>query len=74
MQLTSITLLGIDWFTYYSCASVGCSGLAFVANRNLSPQVGLFSWSLDSVQNEAALIEILNDAWSLHIDSQGAKT
>ncbi|XP_073276105.1 nuclear pore complex protein NUP214-like isoform X2 [Primulina huaijiensis] len=46
-------------------------GLAFIANRNLSRQVGLLCWSLDSRKNEAAVIEILNDAWILYIDSQG---
>ncbi|KAL8484342.1 hypothetical protein ACS0TY_026863 [Phlomoides rotata] len=45
-------------------------GLAFVANRNLSPQVALFCWQANE-KNEAAMIEILNDAWTLHIDSQG---
>ncbi|KZV55059.1 hypothetical protein F511_13848 [Dorcoceras hygrometricum] len=45
-------------------------GLAFIANRNLSRQVGLLCWSLDSGKNEAAVIEILNDAWILYIDSQ----
>ncbi|KAL0436775.1 UNVERIFIED_CONTAM: Nuclear pore complex protein [Sesamum radiatum] len=45
-------------------------GLAFIANRNLSQRVGLFCWSLDSGKNEAAVIEILNDAWNLYIDSQ----
>ncbi|XP_073144106.1 nuclear pore complex protein NUP214 [Henckelia pumila] len=46
-------------------------GLAFIANRNLSRQIGLLCWSLDSGKNEAAVIEILNDAWILYIDSQG---
>lgn len=46
-------------------------GLAFIANRNLSRQVGLLCWSLDSGKNEAAVIEILNDAWILYVDSQG---
>ncbi|KAK4441074.1 Nuclear pore complex protein [Sesamum alatum] len=45
-------------------------GLAFIANRNLSQHVGLFYWSADSGKNEAAVIEILNDAWNLYIDSQ----
>ncbi|XP_020552303.1 nuclear pore complex protein NUP214 isoform X2 [Sesamum indicum] len=45
-------------------------GLAFIANRNLSQHVGLFCWSLDSGKNEAAVIEILNDAWNLYIDTQ----
>ncbi|KAI3461921.1 hypothetical protein Pfo_018584 [Paulownia fortunei] len=46
-------------------------GLAFIANRNLSQHVGLFCWSRDSGKNEAAMVEILNDAWTLYIDSQG---
>ncbi|KAG8371782.1 hypothetical protein BUALT_Bualt13G0124000 [Buddleja alternifolia] len=46
-------------------------GLAFVATRNLSQHVGLFSWSPDSGKNEASMVEILNDAWTLYIDSQG---
>ncbi|KAK4408611.1 Nuclear pore complex protein [Sesamum angolense] len=45
-------------------------GLAIIANRNLSQHVGLFCWSLDSGKNEAAVVEILNDAWNLYIDSQ----
>ncbi|KAL3850357.1 hypothetical protein ACJIZ3_012239 [Penstemon smallii] len=45
-------------------------GLAFMANRNMSQHVGLFCWSLDNGKNEAAMVEILNDAWTLHIDSQ----
>ncbi|KAL9140612.1 hypothetical protein ABFS82_14G048600 [Erythranthe guttata] len=45
-------------------------GLSFIASRNLSQQVGLLNWSLESGRNEAAAVEILNDAWSLHIDSQ----
>lgn len=48
-----------------------CSGLAFVANRNLSPQVALFCWQANE-KNEAAMVEILNDAWTLSIDFQGA--
>lgn len=54
--------------------SVCCSGLAFVANRNLSQRVGLFCWALDSGQSEVAIVEILNDAWNLYIDLQGAIT
>ncbi|CAI9768668.1 unnamed protein product [Fraxinus pennsylvanica] len=47
-------------------------GLAFIANRkNLSQHVVLFCWSLDYGKNEAALIDILNDAWIPHIECQG---
>lgn len=47
-------------------------GLAFIANRkNLSQHVVLFRWSLDYGKNEAALIDILNDAWIPHIECQG---
>ncbi|KAH6765370.1 hypothetical protein C2S52_000196 [Perilla frutescens var. hirtella] len=46
-------------------------GLAFVANRNLSLQVQLFCWPQDSGKNEAARVEILDDSWTLYIDSQG---
>ncbi|KAL6500068.1 hypothetical protein OROGR_027978 [Orobanche gracilis] len=45
-------------------------GLAFVANRNLSRNVAVFCWLPDSGKNEAAMVDILNDAWTLHIDSQ----
>lgn len=46
-------------------------GLAFVANRNLSRQVELFCWPHHSGKNEAARVEILDDSWTLYIDSQG---
>ncbi|XP_057781176.1 nuclear pore complex protein NUP214 [Salvia miltiorrhiza] len=45
-------------------------GLAFVANRNLSQKVVLFCWPEDNGKNEAAMVEILDDAWNLYIDSQ----
>ncbi|CAA0829036.1 Nuclear pore complex protein NUP214 [Striga hermonthica] len=45
-------------------------GLAFIANRNLSRTVGLFCWLPDKGKNKAAVVEILNDAWNLYIDSQ----
>lgn len=51
----------------------GCSGLAFVANRNLSQKVALFCWPEDSGKNEAAMVEILDDVWNLYINSQGDK-
>ncbi|XP_047966903.1 nuclear pore complex protein NUP214 isoform X2 [Salvia hispanica] len=45
-------------------------GLAFVANRNMSQKVVLFCWPEDNGKNEAATVEILDDAWNLYIDSQ----
>ncbi|KAL1565696.1 nuclear pore complex protein NUP214-like isoform X2 [Salvia divinorum] len=44
--------------------------LAFVANRNMSQKVMLFCWPEDNGKNEAATVEILDDAWNLYIDSQ----
>ncbi|XP_051142716.1 nuclear pore complex protein NUP214 [Andrographis paniculata] len=49
---------------------LGPCGLAFVATRNLSCHVGLFHWSVDNGENELSMVEILNDAWNLYIDSQ----
>lgn len=49
------------------------SGLAFAANR-VSRQVALFCWPKDSGKNEAVRVEILDDYWILHIDSQGARS
>ncbi|KAL3529808.1 hypothetical protein ACH5RR_009130, partial [Cinchona calisaya] len=45
--------------------------LAFIANRkNLSQHVVLLGWSLDDEKNEAAIIELSNDVWCAHIESQ----
>ncbi|GER50707.1 nuclear pore complex protein [Striga asiatica] len=49
---------------------LGHCGLAFIANRNLSRTVGLFCWLPDEGKNKVAVVEILNDAWNLYIDSQ----
>lgn len=45
--------------------------VAFIANRkNLSQHVVLLGWSLEDKKNEASVIEISNDAWCAHIESQ----
>lgn len=61
--------------TYYSCdVFTGCSGLAFVASKNLSQKVALLCWPQDCGKNEAAMVEILDDVWNLYIDSQGGRS
>jgi nuclear pore complex protein Nup214 len=45
--------------------------LAFAANRKIVDQhIVLFGWGLNDNKNEAATIEILDDAWFPRIDSQ----
>lgn len=48
------------------------SKIAFTANRkNMVQHIVLFGWALDDNENEAAMMEILDDAWCPRIDSQG---
>lgn len=57
--------IGLTWFLFYY------SQLAFIANRkNVDQHIVLFDWSTDD-KKEAAMIEILNDAWTPRIDCQG---
>lgn len=45
--------------------------VAFIANRkNLAQHVVLLGWSLEDKKNRASIIEISNDAWCAHIESQ----
>ncbi|KAM7522789.1 hypothetical protein LguiA_012691 [Lonicera macranthoides] len=46
--------------------------IAFTANRkNIVQHIVLFGWELNDNENEAAMMEILDDAWCPRIDSQG---
>lgn len=47
------------------------SQLAIIANRkNVDQHIVLFDWSRDD-KKEAAMVEILNDAWIPRIDCRG---
>ncbi|KAI5667149.1 hypothetical protein M9H77_17002 [Catharanthus roseus] len=81
-----IVLSFTDMFLDFQSEAVSCASgpnlflsyldnqeLAFIANRkNFSQHVVLLGWSLEDKKNEASIIEISNDAWCAHIESQGA--